>query len=126
MNFRILRFIIVGLLATAVHFVVVTFAIWIKPSVPASLATIIAFLVAFPVSFFLHSRFTFQADGSAFRFLITSVTGLCLNAGTTALIEAVTAQKFIAAYAGILIAPIFIYLLSSRWVFLQTDFPEIE
>lgn len=119
MSGRIFRFAVVGLLATAVHLAVATFLFWILPQALTVVVNSLSFAVAFVVSFVGHSRFTFGAKGSSLKFLVTSLLGLCVNNGVAVSIAWFTDQKLLAIYIGTLTAPVFVYLLSSRWVFIR-------
>jgi putative flippase GtrA len=116
------RFGSVGLAATAVHAGV--YAILVsQASAPAQLSNLVAFAIAFVVSFLGHHHFTFQASGrsaggAAIRFLVVALAGFALNAGFVAL----TTQKLdqppvVAVLFMLFVTPVFTYVLAKLWAF---------
>lgn len=80
--FQIIRFGSVGLIASAVHYLIAI--IMISADVLPLWANFFAFVIAFNVSFFGHFYWTFthvQAFrlSAALRFLCVAVSGFCLN-----------------------------------------------
>lgn len=78
-----LRFIAVGLAATATHFLVMLFAVE-SAGIDPVLATIPAFAIAFLVSYSCNRRWTFRATAPHFglvaRYLTLALAGMALNA----------------------------------------------
>ena len=119
---RLLRFICVGGAAACVHFTVgliLTQYVLLNPMI----SNIGAFCVAFAVSYFGQSRWTFTSDEpkdrrEIFRFAATSLLGLLINQGILyiglyAFYWLYPAALFL-AIAG---AAVSTYLVSSFWVF---------
>jgi len=113
---QIVRFGIVGLAATAVHAAVAITLVSLTEISP-HIANVIAFAVAFSVSFAGHSRFTFRKEGSLWRFIVTALTGFLANvlALEAMLLSSVPAQ--VAVGLATLAAPIVVFVLSKLWVF---------
>ncbi len=117
---RIARFGAVGLAATAAHSVVYT-ALAEGAGAPALFANVIAFALAFALSFYGQSRFTFgkQPERSrVVRFLATSLLGLLLNSVFVAVI--VTGLGFRPAAAVpffLFVTPAVTYVTLRFWVF---------
>jgi putative flippase GtrA len=117
----LIRFGLTGILATITHVMVfvllVEFIHW-RPV----FASVPAFAVAVGVSYFLNYRWTFTATGPHRvllpRFIVVSVTGLCLNLLITYLFVDVWGLWYgLALLAIIIVIPLSTYLLSRFWVF---------
>ncbi|MBS0213440.1 MAG: GtrA family protein [Proteobacteria bacterium] len=83
---RVLRFGLVGLSATGVHFVVALMALR-GLAVPPALANALGFSVALTVSFIGHASYTFRASATvaaASRFLAVSLATVTLGSGLVA------------------------------------------
>lgn len=76
--FELVRFVIVGGLATLVDLAVTTLLVF-TTGFNANIITTVAFLTAFFVSFFGHRYFTFKKNGSMLSFLILAVSTLILR-----------------------------------------------
>ena len=80
MTQRLLKFGAVGIAALIVHFLVV---IIITPlGIPPLVANIVAFVIAFQISYWGHSRWTFQVEKNKqnlSRFIAVSLASFCLN-----------------------------------------------
>lgn len=117
-------FTFVGVVATTAHYFVAVGLEFLQ-ILPALLANLIGFLVAFPLSFIGHHRFSFPSQGrkvhlSLLRFFIVAVVGFSLNQlliyFNLKLLE--FSFCFMLGLAMVLIA-ISTYLLSRYWVFNQ-------
>ena len=73
---KLLAFFGVGLVATVVHLSVAGLIFVFDPIANPLVANFIAFLCAFPVSFWGHRLLTFKSSGNPKRFLILSDTVL--------------------------------------------------
>lgn len=113
---EIARFGLVGLVATAVHAAVavslVTFA-----SLSPHVANVIAFAVAFSVSFVGHSKFTFRKVGSPLRFLATVLIGFLANILALEALLTASVPAHFAVGISTLAAPVVVFILSKLWVF---------
>ncbi|MBI5255470.1 MAG: GtrA family protein [Burkholderiales bacterium] len=122
---RVLRFILVGGLAAAVHWLAVVLLVsrWGWPPV---LANVPAWAVALGVSFAGHHRWTFgghgAAPGRAFgRFFVVSAAAFCLNEAAYALLLHWSRMHY-----GLLLALVLAgvaaltYLANRHWAFLRT------
>ena len=63
MTNQLIRFVLVGSLATALHTVVVWLCEALMPSLHLNVSNVIGFLCAFPVSYWGQRSFTFGHDG---------------------------------------------------------------
>lgn len=80
--FQLSRFGLVGIAATAVHFLVAVGLNWL--GITLLVANLVAFIVAFQVSYWGHSKWSFDGHGlsrsqSMFRFFTVSVVGFLIN-----------------------------------------------
>jgi putative flippase GtrA len=117
---EIVRFGLVGLVATATHMTVAAVLLWSFPDMPVLLANLIAFAIAFIVSFVGHSRFTFRRSGSPVKFFATSVVGFVVNNLVLVAVLLLTNWRLGAVAVAALVSPVVVYLLSRHWVFLNT------
>lgn len=108
----------VGTLATLVHLAIAGLVFLIKIETYPIYANIIAFMFAFPVSFFGHKYITFKSNSRPNKFLIVAVINFILNNG--ALLAIIETSK-ITGYPAILLAtfstPAITYVLSRLWAF---------
>lgn len=120
-GFQPFRFIIVGGVATATHLLVAAllFTFYSAPSPYA--VNVIAFMMAFIVSFYGHRHITFQTRGSMSRFFIVAIAGFvtnnviltgCLWLGFDGLVAVVIATACM---------PVLTYLASSLWAFKKKE-----
>jgi putative flippase GtrA len=121
----ILAFGTVGLLATVVH-VVVGLALTEARLLRPFSANLVAFLLAFVVSYAGHRRFTFRSGVSHARalprFFATVATGLVLNQSIVYLAVDVLGWDYIVALAIVVtIVPVLVYLVLRHWTFRETD-----
>lgn len=127
MTRRIGWFIFVGCAAAAVHLgsvhVLVSQFGW-QPLV----ANVVAWLVAFCVSFTGHWHLTFPHSGAPMvrairRFFVIALTGFAINEALYAvLLDVAGAQWYLAILFFVLIAvAVMTWVLSSRWAFLGKD-----
>ena len=78
--FEVMRFVIVGGLATAVDLAVtITLVYGFDLGQSENLVTTVAFATAFLVSYFGHRFFTFQKNGKASSFLLLALSTLTLR-----------------------------------------------
>ena len=78
--FEVMRFVIVGGLATAVDLAVtITLVYGFDLGQSENLVTTVAFATAFLVSYFGHRFFTFQKNGKASSFLLLALSTLALR-----------------------------------------------
>jgi len=117
----IVRFAVVGAIATAIHAAVFSLLIESTRIDPVA-ATVVAFAVAFAAGFVLNRRWTFgsRADPVAQlpRYLVAQLAGLALSAAI--MYVAVHVQRW-SPYAGlalsIVLVPPVTFALSRWWVF---------
>jgi putative flippase GtrA len=108
----------VGAVATLVHLSVAAVAFIIWPTISPFLANLVAFLVAFQVSFWGHRRFTFRREGRAYRFFLLALGGFALNNGVLAGLLAVSPlQGFIAIVVATFTVPLLMYVAARFWAF---------
>lgn len=119
--FQPFRFLIVGGVATATHMLVATllFALYAAPS--PYWVNVVAFIVAFMVSFYGHRHITFQIRGSLRRFLLVALGGFLAN---NAILTGCLTLGF-TSFASVIIAtacvPVLTYLASSLWAFKKEE-----
>ncbi|MGH8505805.1 MAG: GtrA family protein [Stenotrophobium sp.] len=119
---QILRFGIVGLVATTIHATVYSI-LCARYSMDALLATACAFSCAFGISFFGHRYWTFAHNGSGFsasllRFLCTSLLGLCSNAYIAwQLVDRMHLPASTALIGVVFLTPLLVFVLARFWVF---------
>lgn len=117
---QIIRFAAVGLCATAVHTLI--FTALVGAGLSGILSNLLSFSVAWCVSFFGHSRFTFEVSDIRFdqsrRFLATSVIGLISNSIIAFLIvDYLVLNPWIAVLLMITVTPVMVFVLLKTWVF---------
>ncbi|WP_227367885.1 GtrA family protein [Halomonas sp. M20] len=114
----LLRFGGVGGLATLVHLSVAGLALWLWPNTSPFLANLVAFLVAFQVSFWGHRRFTFRKAGRGDRFFVLALAGFALNNGVLgALIASTPVDGFLAIVIATFTVPLLMYVAARFWAF---------
>ena len=122
---KLLRYALIGGIATLVHAVIlwvfVTF-VDLRPS----LATILGFLAAFSVSYFGHYYFTFQSTESHRRalprFLAIALSGAVLNWLIFVVVyDGLRMDYWIAFLIAVIVVPIFVYAMSGRLAFKKAD-----
>lgn len=116
-TFQLLRFGLVGGLATITHIAVATALLSVFPQVQPVAANLAAFLVAFLVSFVGHSRYTFKQDGSLPKFFVAALLGLGANNAVLIALLAMGASAIPSLWVATLAAPLVVYLVSKLWVF---------
>ena len=118
---EILRFGVVGLIATATHFLVLWLSIEMAGA-PKALANGLAFLVALSVTYLGQSRWVFRAARRnatrALRFIVTAVGGFIANVVIMAFAIGPLGWSYRAGFvAAVCIVPALSYLASRHWVF---------
>ena len=117
------RFIVVGTLAAATHFMVVL--VLVRFGWAPLLANVIAFVIAFQVSYFGHRGWTFQSQQTQHRrawprFLAVASCGFTLNESLYYLLLRYSLLPYWLALAIVLILVAGLTFLSSRaWAFRQ-------
>lgn len=113
---QIMRFGIVGGAATATHMAVAA-ALLLSVTWPVWLTNVIAFAVAFWISFFGHRHFTFKKAGSPARFLGAAMTGLAVNNVFLFTVLWATGNELISVVLAAVAAPVAVFTISRVWVF---------
>ena len=119
--FEIMRFGIVGVGATLTH-LGVAFLLSHYTDIPLIVINIIAFLVAFGISFTGHYHWTFKSTGpkreSLIRFFIVGISGLAASEAILAmLIHFDVSTDFVKLMISIFIIPVVTYFVSKTWAF---------
>lgn len=115
---QVLRFGLIGGLATLVHLLVAWWVLRMWAEGSPFLVNFIAFVVAFQVSFWGHSLFTFRQKGSAWRFLLVTLGGFAINSSLLWVFLALgVSSPFLAICLSVLLVPLFVFLASRFWVF---------
>jgi putative flippase GtrA len=123
---RIAWFVVVGCAAAAVHLGTVTLLVsWFDW--PPLIANVVAWLVAFCVSFAGHWRLTFPHSGSPMlrairRFFLISLAGFVTNEAMYALLLHTFGERWYlpTLFFVLLAVAVITWLLSSRWAFRGT------
>lgn len=118
---QLLKFGLVGLLATLVHALIALFLI--QFGLEPLLANPIAFLVAFQLSYLGHSRWSFGSKKSyrlmhMYRFFIVSILGiLCSQALLFGLLKLTRLTAAISLLTALGISAVCTFYLSRQWAF---------
>ncbi len=117
---ELVRFGVVGVAAAATHWSVV--ALIVPLGMQPLLANVIAFCVAFNVSFFGHHHWTFSSDDNKSntfrRFLGVAVLGFITNETMYALLLKFTSLDYrISLFIVLVSVAVLTYLLSRFWAF---------
>ena len=108
----------VGAIATLVHLLVAAIAFIIWPTISPFLANLLAFVVAFQVSFWGHRRFTFRKDGRAHRFFLLALGGFALNNSVLAALLAISpVEGIFAIIVATFTVPLLMYVAARFWAF---------
>lgn len=118
---RLVRFAIVGALATGTHAVVLYILVEFAGLRP-SIATVGGFLVAFFVSYFGHYYFTFGSDQSHTqslpKYVLAATTGAAVNYALFVVVADWLALNYWIAFGlTIIVVPVVVYVLSHLLVF---------
>lgn len=118
--FMIARFGMVGLIATVVHLFAASFFFMVL-GLNELLSNLMAFFIAFPVSFLGHKYFTFRVSGSSTKFFAVSASAFFLNnLLLIAFIEFTSLKGVYAIGFALILMPLIVFLFSRYWVF-QND-----
>jgi putative flippase GtrA len=112
-----LRFIAVGAVATTTHMAVATLLYALMQGRYIAVANLLAWLVAFSVSFWGHQRVTFKRPTTLRRFLMMSLAGLAINYVTLGLLLFTQLSPLIAMLTAIAIAAAATYVLAKFHTF---------
>jgi len=122
---RLSRFSLVGIFATLTYFVLANGFIWLEV-IPPAMSSVLAYLMAMPVSFFGQSRFTFRVtvntQGQFFRFCALNGCGLLISFGSVHLATDVLSVKpFWGTVATTVAVPLLSYFVMKFWVFNESE-----
>jgi len=126
MTNQLIRFAMVGGLATAVHAGVVLLCEALFADLHLSISNLFGFLVAFPVSYWGQRVFTFAGSGkhrvAIPRFWVSQFIGLSINSAVVFTLVRWFDQEHTAfVLVGIASAVISVFALSKFWVFAPSD-----
>lgn len=126
--FVIGRFAIIGLLATILHIGMLWLLIT-QGDVYPIVANLLAFLVAFLLSFTGHYYWTFSSKRNRlqalWRFLIVSGSAFMLNNFVLALLLEVNGfPPVVSAVSAAFVIPVITFILGKIWVFSDDDVPQ--
>ena len=119
---QILKFIIVGVVAALTHFVSVYILVTSTGLLPI-IANIFAFCIAFGVSYYGHSLWTFshkkhEHKKSVIRFFLVAVFSFLINEGGYYLLLELTSIHYLLSLLIVLATvPIITFILSKYWAF---------
>lgn len=115
---QFLRFIVVGGAATLAHFfLAMLLCLFFKSCCSMFFLNIMAFSVAFAISYLGHRYITFCKRGSFPKFFLTSLSGFAINNLVLFFMIWLGLYGEISLLFSILIVPFITYLLSRFWVF---------
>lgn len=122
----IVTFVFMGGITTVVHVLVGLCAHHFAGLAPFN-ANLVAFSVAFFLSYFLHKTYSFRSPGrvrrSMPRFFVVSATNLILNQLIVYVFSIVLGHPYwISLAIMVVVVPTFTYILSRVWVFDDGDF----
>lgn len=117
---QIIKFAVVGGLATLIHYLVAVLCIELL-LLPALLANAVAYITAVGCSYFGHTFFTFQAQHStqsAIKFIIVSLSAFALSQAIlqTLTIYSTLGHRFILLIV-VFSIPAFSFVLNKYWVY---------
>jgi putative flippase GtrA len=122
LDYQLFRFGVVGALAASVHFLSVYAIVSIIDLIPI-IANIFAFLIAFIVSYFGHSLWTFghkkhNHSSAATKFFSVAVFSFIVNEGGYFLLLEYTSMHYLLSLFIVLITvPVMTFILSKYWAF---------
>lgn len=122
---QIIKFFVVGTLATAIHITIVVALVKLAGMDPV-LSSIPAFLLAFSVSYLMNHTWTFSATGRHFiylpKYFAVSITGLLLNLGIMYTTVSVLQLPYpIGLGLVVLCVPLLSFALNKFWTFLHIE-----
>lgn len=118
---QVLKFAAVGVLAAAVHFSVVVILVQTFAYAPL-VANVIAFMIAFQVSYWGHRGWTFygtevEHKEAYTKLIVLQVSMFCLNEGMYYALLSMGVQYQLALFIVLAILPIVTFFTSKFWVF---------
>lgn len=115
---QLIRFGWVGVLATLIHLGVAAILIYSPLNWHVVTVNVVAFMVAFQVSFWGHRYFTFRRPGHMRRFLVAALLGMLIHNILLIVIYKIGwFGEWLSILLAMAVAPIVVYLLSRFWVF---------
>lgn len=114
--FEILRFVLVGGLATLVD-LCVTVALLYLTTLHENVITTLAFMVAFFVSFFGHSKVTFQRSGNIFKFFALALSMLVLRNVLVFLLVTYVMRGLVPIVFSMVVVTGITFIISKKFVF---------
>lgn len=114
--FEILRFVLVGGLATLVD-LCVTVALLYLTTFHENVITTLAFMVAFFVSFFGHSKVTFQRSGNIFKFFALALSMLVLRNVLVFLLVTYVMRGLVPIVFSMVVVTGITFIISKKFVF---------
>ena len=116
--FEVMRFVIVGGLATLVDLAVtVTLVYGFDLGQSENLVTTVAFATAFLVSYFGHRFFTFQKNGKASAFLVLALSTLALRNIIVWFLTAYVMRGIVPLIIAMALVTVITYLVSKFGIF---------
>jgi putative flippase GtrA len=113
----LVRFGIVGGFATLTHVLVAWLLLAAFPGSSVFLINLMAFSVAFLVSFFGHRHFTFCTTGSLGRFLVAALLGVAVNNSCLLAMSGFGFHGLAAIILAAVLSPLVVFTLSKYWAF---------
>jgi putative flippase GtrA len=116
-----LKYGIVGLVGTFIHFAVLILLVELFSFQPV-LSSALGFIIVVVASYYLNKKWTFKSNERTFpefmRYLITSVSGLIMNIAIMYLaIDIIGLDYFIGQLLVTIVIPITNYFLNHYWTF---------
>lgn len=101
---ELLRFVLVGIIATAIHYSIYYL---LKTVFPYSIAYTIGYIISFLLNFYLTARYTFRAKRS-----VKNGLGFCFAHATNYLIQIILLRTFIHYGVSETMAPLPVYIIA--------------
>lgn len=114
---QIIRFCVVGGLATFVHMIVAISLVHAGARLGVWAVNLISFTAAVWVSFLGHRYFTFKSDGSAVKFVVTAMVGFAVNNICLTLVYWLTNAELPSIIVAATLSPAVVFFISRLWVF---------
>lgn len=118
--FEIIRFLIVGSLATLTDLIVSVILLY-TTRFNENIITTLAFSIAFFVSYFGHKSFTFKSDGKILAFFALALSMLVLRNIIVAIFVHYVVGGLVAIVSAMLIVTAITYIISKFFVFRKKD-----
>ncbi len=127
---KLIRYIVVGVIGTAIHFGVLI-ALVERLGVEPVTASTIGFIITLVVSYMLNHRWTFRTDRGHLsampRYILVSVSGLLLNSGIMFVTVHILGLWYILGQSlVVVVVPLTNFLFNYHWSFRPVTYPAAD